>query len=228
MTLSHVEKALLARHSVRAFRPDPVPRADVERILRAARSAPSGANLQPGRFHALTGGPLADLKDALAQAIATDRPMVSEYSYFPKPMPAALKAKQRAAGYALYAALGIEKRDLAGRKAQFAANYRFFDAPVGLVVTIDPAMGKGCFMDLGLSLMAGLLAAEDMGYGTCGIGALANFADVVHDHLALDDTEMVVCGIALGRPDPEAPVNATRTERDPLDSYATLSGFTET
>lgn len=228
MSLSHVENALSARHSVRAFLPDPVPRADVERILRAARCAPSGANLQPGRFHALTGGPLRDLKDALARAIADDRPMVSEYSYFPKPMSAALKAKQRAAGYALYASLKIEKRDLAGRKAQFEANYRFFDAPVGIVVTIDPAMGKGCFMDLGLSLMAGLLTAEDLGYGTCGIGALANFADVVHGQMALDDDEMVVCGIALGHPDVSAPVNATRTERDCLESYASLRGFSET
>ncbi|WP_343504372.1 nitroreductase [Alloyangia pacifica] len=225
MSLSPAEELLFARRSARAFLKDPVPRADLERILRAARSAPSGANLQPGRFHALTGAPLADLSAALLGAIEEGRPQVAQYSYFPTPLPPALKAKQRAAGYALYAALGIARRDLAGRRDQFTRNYAFFDAPVGIVVTIEPEMGKGCFMDLGMALMALMVAAQGMGYATCGIGALANYADVAHAHLGLGDDEMVVCGMALGRADPEAPVNKVETARDTLETYASLRGF---
>ncbi|NDV98786.1 nitroreductase [Salipiger sp. PrR002] len=225
MSLSPAEQLLFARRSARAFLKDPVPRADLERILRAARSAPSGANLQPGRFHALTGAPLADLSAALLGAIDAGRPQVAQYSYFPQPMPAELKAKQRAAGYALYAALGIERRDLEGRRAQFTRNYGFFGAPVGIVVTIRPDMGKGCFMDLGMALMALMVAAQGMGYATCGIGALANHADVAHTHLELGDDELVVCGMALGRADPKAPANKVETARDPLDAFATLRGF---
>ncbi|MBU2963528.1 nitroreductase [Citreicella sp. C3M06] len=225
MSLSAAEALLFARRSVRGFLPDPVPRGDVERMLRAARTAPSGANLQPGRFHALTGAPLAKLSVALVDAASAGRAQVSQYSYFPQPMPPALKARQRAAGHALYAALGIERRDLPGRRAQFARNYGFFDAPVGIVVTIDPAMGKGCFMDLGLSLMALMIAAEGMGYASCGIGALANHADVAHAALGLGADEMVVCGLALGRADPDAPANSVRTERAPLEEFATLRGF---
>lgn len=227
MSHSGAEALLLGRRSVRAFRPDPVPGADVARILRAARSAPSGANLQPGRFHALTGAPLAGLSDALVAVAEAGRAPVSEYTYFPQPMPADLKAKQRAAGYALYTALGIGRRDIAGRKAQFVENYRFFSAPVGIVVTIRPDMGKGCFMDLGMALMALMLAAEGMGYATCGIGALANYADVVHGHLGLGAEEMVVCGMALGRADETAPVNSVGTDRDPLEAFATLRGFSD-
>ncbi|WP_234990500.1 nitroreductase [Aquimixticola soesokkakensis] len=213
------------RHSVRGFLRDPVPRADVVAILETARSAPSGANLQPGKFHALTGAPLAQLCACLTEAAAQNRAPVSQYSYFPDPMPGVLKARQRAAGFGLYQTLGIERRDLAGRRAQFAANYRFFDAPVGVVVTIDPAMGKGCFMDLGLALMALMMAAQARGFATCGIGALANYADLAHAHLALPEDEMVVCGLALGRADPQAAVNTLRTERAPLEAFATLSGF---
>jgi nitroreductase len=143
-------------------------------------------------------------------------------------MPADLKAKQRAAGFALYQALGIGRRDVAARRAQFTANYRFFGAPVGIVVTIHPGMGKGCFMDLGMALMGLMTGAEALGYATCGIGALANHGDVAHGQLGLGVEEMVVCGIALGRADPQAAVNTVRTERDPLDSYATFSGFDET
>ncbi|WP_330848824.1 nitroreductase family protein [Mangrovicoccus ximenensis] len=140
-------------------------------------------------------------------------------------MPAPLKQRQRDAGYALYQALGIERRDIAGRRGQFLRNYRFFDAPAGIVVTIDREMGAGCFMDLGMSLMALMLCAQDMGYGSCGIGALANYGRSVQRALELGDGEMVVCGIALGRPDPAAPVNRFRTARAPLEEYATFRGF---
>ncbi|SMX42424.1 nitroreductase [Actibacterium lipolyticum] len=227
MTPSSVENVLWQRKSVRAYLDTPLPQEDVARILRAARQAPSGANLQPGKFHALTGAPLSALKQALDGAITDGRETVAEYSYFPQPMPADLKAKQRAAGYALYQALGIERRDFAGRKAQFDRNYRFFDAPVGIVVTIHPDMGKGCYMDLGMALMALFLAAEDLGYATSGIGALAKYADVTHTALDLPKDELVVCGIALGVEDKDAPVNNFRTERDSLEGFATLRGFEE-
>lgn len=225
MSISPLEQLLASRRSVRKYHATPVPRADVARILTAARRAPSGANLQPGRFHVLSAAPLGGLKSALLDAVATGRPEVSQFSYFPDPMPTGLKAKQRAAGYALYSALGIERRDVAGRKAQFDQNYRFFDAPVGIVVTIRADMGKGCFMDLGMTLMALFLAAEDMGYGTSGIGALGNYGDLVHKVLDLPEDELVVCGIALGRPDSSAPVNSVRTERDPLEEFARFKGF---
>ena len=225
MTGAGVEQLLARRRSVRAYLPTPVPAAEVRAILTAARLAPSGANLQPGGFVALTGEPFATLKDALAQGIAQGRPKVSEYDYFPDPMPPHLKDRQRAAGYALYAALGIDRRDVAGRRAQFARNYAFFDAPVGIVVTIDRGMGKGCWMDLGMVLMALFLAAEARGLATTGIGALADYADLVHEVLGLPDDQLVVCGIALGHADPNAPVNAVRTGRAALADYADLRGF---
>lgn len=225
MNRSRLDHLLASRRSVRKYHATPVPKSDVARILEAARRAPSGANLQPGRFHALSGAPLERLKSALRDAVMTGRPHVSQVSYFPDPMPADLKAKQRAAGYALYSALGIERRDIEGRKAQFDQNYRFFDAPVGIVVTIRADMGKGCFMDLGMTLMALFMAAEDMGYGTSGIGALGNYGDHVHATLALPEEELVVCGIALGRADASAPVNDFRTERDALEVFARFEGF---
>lgn len=213
------------RRSIRAYRDLPVARALIEDICRLARMAPSGANLQPGRFHVLTGAPLRGLIADLDAAIAGGAPAVEEYSYFPDPMPPALKARRQAAGYALYRALGIDRRDVAGRRRQFRRNYAFFGAPVGVVVTIDRGMGKGCFMDLGMSLMALLLAAEDRGLGATGIGALANYGPEVHRILDLPAEEMVVCGIALGWPDSEAPENSVRTEREDLPAFASFRGF---
>ncbi len=213
------------RRSIRAYLDRPVTRAMVEDICRLARMAPSGANLQPGRFHALTGAPLADLVAGLGAAAARGLPETLEYSYFPDPMPPELKARQRAAGYALYQALGIGRRDVAERRRRFERNYAFFGAPVGVVVTIDRAMGKGCFMDLGMSLMGFLLAAEDRGLGATGIGALANYGAEAHRLLGLPEGEMVVCGVALGWPDPEAPENRFRTERAELGEFTSFRGF---
>ena len=218
-------EALDGRHSVRAYLDRAVTRAEVAAILRAARRAPSGANLQPGGFHALTGGPLADLTAALARAEAEDGPETPEFRWFPDPMPPELKDRQRRAGAALYAALGIARRDVAGRRAQWARNYAFFGAPVGLVVTIDRRMGEGAWLDLGMAVMAAMLAARGLGLGTTAIGALANHGRLVRDFLGLPGTETVVCGLALGHPDPDAPVNATRTERLDLPGFATFHGF---
>ncbi|MGQ7844380.1 nitroreductase [Granulosicoccus sp. 3-233] len=224
-TPNSVDEVLRRRYSVRGFLPDPVPRDTLAELLTLARLAPSGANLQPGSFHVLTGKALNELSQTLDDAITSGTPEVSEYSYFPDPMPAELKARQRAAGYALYEALGIGRRDTRARREQFRRNYRFFDAPVGIVVSIQRDMGKGCFMDLGMALMAFFLAAESRGLGATGIGALARHADVVHRALDLDASEMVVCGMAVGRPDPEQAVNRCRTERDPLDVYTRFLGF---
>ncbi|WP_106746020.1 nitroreductase [Yoonia maritima] len=222
---SDLTDLLRQRRSIRAFTQDPVDRHTVERLCTAARCAPSGANLQPGQFHVLTGTALTELKTRLGQAVADNTPIDLEYSYFPDVMQPELKDRQRKAGFALYEALGIARRDVTGRRDQFAKNYCFFDAPIGIVITINRDMGKGCFMDLGMAIMAFLLAAEDEGLGASGIGALANYGAIVHDHLELPQNEMVVCGIALGVPDMDANVNQFRTERLPLDAFTTFRGF---
>lgn len=223
--MSDLEALARARFSVRAFHPDPVPRAVVERLLRVARLAPSGGNLQPGRFLALSGEPLARLVAALEVAVSAGRPQVREFVYYPDPMPPHLKDRQREAGYALYEALGIDRRDHAARAAQFRHNYRFFGAPVGIVVTIERVMGPAGFMDLGMALQTLMLAAVEAGLATCGIGALSYHADVVRDCLGLPETELVVCGLALGHAEDEAPLNRFRTNRLPLEGFAEFRGF---
>lgn len=220
-----IDSLLRNRHSVRAFLPEGISQDTIAELLTLARCAPSGANLQPGRFHVLTGTALMQLVEKLEQAIDSGQPEVSRYSYFPETMSAELKQRQRAAGFALYESLGIGKRDTRARREQFRRNYRFFDAPVGMVVTIDGDMGKGCFMDLGMAVMSLFLAAEARGLSATGIGALANHADVVHGFLQLPESDLVVCGIALGKADPSHPVNGCRTQRLALDDYASFRGF---
>ncbi len=149
----------------------------MEEILTATRKAPI---CNPGIFFVLSDPALQAFCDELAPHVAAERPEQNEYGYLPKPMPPFLKDRQRAPGYALYNSLGIARRDIAGRRAQFASNYRFFDVPVGIIVSIRRDMGAGCYMDLGMSILALMLAAKSLDYASCGIGAFANYGRFVH------------------------------------------------
>lgn len=212
------------RRSVRGYLPTPVSPALLASLLVSARLAPSGANLQPGSFTQVKGDVRQALSDHLVRAWRAGEAEVEDYDYFPKPMPMTLRRRQVAAAQALYGALGVSREDRAGRDAQFERNFRFFDAPVALVVTLEHGFGSGGYMDLGMTLYGLMLAAQAQGLSTCAIGALASYPSLIRQHLGLDESSVVVCGIALGYADPQAPVNQTRTERCDLDAYFKVLG----
>ncbi len=157
--------------------------------------------------------PLEDDYEALARARHSVR------AFLPRPMPLQLRKRQVAAAQALYGALGVARGDGEGRALQFERNFRFFDAPVALVVTIERDFGAGGYMDLGMCLHGLMLAAQAQGLASCAIGALASYPQIVRAALGLPESEAVVCGLALGWEDAQAPVNRTRTEREPLARY---------
>lgn len=212
------------RRSVRAYLPTPVSEDLLGQIMTTARLAPSGANLQPGVFVAVRGAVRQQLSDDLAQAWREGRQETEDYDYFPKPMPHTLRRRQVAAAQALYGALGVARDDRAGRDAQFERNFRFFDAPVALIVTMPHDFGAGGYMDLGMALYGLMLAAQAKGLSTCAIGAMASYPSLIRQHLGLDADTKVVCGMALGYADPDAPVNQTQTTRCGLDDYFKVIG----
>lgn len=221
MTLSEDRFAYLSaqRSSVRAFQATPVADSVLHELLALARQAPSGANLQPGSFVAVRGDARQRLTEDLIQAWREGRQEPEDYDYFPRPMPLALKRRQVASAQALYGALEVARDDRQGRERQFERNFRFFDAPVALVVTIDRDFGSGGYMDLGMALYGFMLAAQSRGLASCAIGALASYPDLIRRSLGLDERCAIVCGLALGYADPQAPVNRTRTTRCALDEY---------
>lgn len=207
------------RRSVRAYLPQPVADDVLRDLLVLARRAPSGANLQPGSFVAVRGAARQRLSDELVLAWREGRQEVEDYDYFPRPLPMSLRRRQVAAAQALYGAIEVTRDDRAGRDLQFERNFRFFDAPVALVVTIDRSFGSGGYMDLGMSLYGLMLAAQARGLATCAIGAMASYPGVIRQHLALGEDTNIVCGLALGYADLQAPVNRTTTDRSRLDEY---------
>ena len=212
------------RRSVRAYLPTPVSDELLAEVIVAARLAPSGANLQPGIFVSLRGEVRQRLCADLSLAWREGCHETEDYDYFPKPMPMTLRRRQVAAAQALYGALGVARDDRAGRDAQFERNFRFFDAPVALIVAMPFDFGAGGYMDLGMTLYGLMLAAQAKGLSTCAIGALASYPSLIRRHVGLDADTKVVCGIALGYADPAAPVNHTQTTRCELDEYFKVLG----
>lgn len=212
------------RCSVRAYLPNTVSEDVLAEVMVAARLAPSGANLQPGIFISVRGELRQRLSADLSLAWREGHQEAEDYAYFPKPMPLILRRRQVAAAQALYGALGVARDDRAGRDAQFERNFRFFDAPVALIVAMPYNFGAGGYMDLGMTLYGLMLAAQAKGLSTCAIGALASYPSLIRQHLGLDTDTKVVCGMALGYADPDAPVNQTRTTRCELDEYFKVLG----
>ena len=212
------------RRSVRAYLPTPVADELLHEVLVQARLAPSGANLQPGAFVQVRGVVREALSADLVQAWQHGHAEAEDYSYFPQPMPHTLRRRQVAAAQAMYGALGVARDDRAGRDAQFARNFRFFDAPVALIVTIAHDMGSGCYMDLGMTLYGLMLAAQAKGLSTCAIGAMASYPNLIRGHLDLEASSHIVCGMALGYADTDAPVNQTQTTSCTLDEYFKVVG----
>lgn len=213
-----------ARRSVRAYASTPVSDAQLHEVLTQARLAPSGANLQPGALVQVRGEVRAALSADLVAAWQLGRTEAEDYSYFPQPMPHILRRRQVAAAQALYGALGVARDDRAGRDAQFERNFCFFDAPVALIVTMEHGFGSGGYMDLGMMLYGLMLAAQSQGLATCAIGAMASYPSLIRQHLGLNAGSHIVCGMALGYADPDAPVNQTQTTRCALDDYFKVIG----
>jgi nitroreductase len=212
------------RRSVRDYLPASVSDDLLAEVMVAARLAPSGANLQPGIFISVRGELRQRLCAGLSLAWREGHQEAEDYDYFPKPMPLILRRRQVAAAQALYGALGVARDDRAGRDAQFERNFRFFDAPVALIVAMPYNFGAGGYMDLGMTLYGLMLAAQAKGLSTCAIGALASYPSLIRQHLGLDADTKVVCGMALGYADPDAPVNQTHTTRCELDEYFKVLG----
>ncbi len=220
-----VDHAITSRRSVRAFLPTPVPRQTIEEILAVASRAPSGTNTQPWKVTVLTGRARQTLSEKIRAAY--DDPderarHTEEYAYYPTEWKSPYIDRRRKVGWDLYGLLGIGKTDKARMHAQHGRNYRFFDAPVGLIFTIDRHMQQGSWLDYGMFLEALMVAARARGLDTCPQAAFTQFHRIIAEHIGMPATDMVVCGMSLGHADPDAIENSLVTQRAPVAEFATF------
>lgn len=210
-----VDHVIASRKSIRAFLPKPVDREDVQAILEIAARAPSGTNTQPWKVYVLTGGLKQQLSDEILQAHNNPHNTYKEeYNYYPVQWLSPYLERRRKVGWDLYALLGLGRENKAGMHAQHGRNYTFFDAPVGMIFTIDRVMQQGSWLDYGMFLQSIMIAAKARGLDTCPQAAFTQYHKIIQKTLNLPDQEMVVCGMALGYADLSKIENTLVTERD--------------
>lgn len=217
-----VATAIRERRSIRAFLPTPVPRETIEAILALAARAPSGSNIQPWKVRVLIGEATRQLGQELCRRHESGDEGDWEYKYYPVTWREPYLARRRATGFGLYRLAGIAKGDVEAMRRQHRRNFVFFDAPVGFIFTIDRDMEQGSWLDYGMFLQSIMLAAKGFGLDTCPQAAFCQYHHVIGRFLCLPPSEMIVCGMALGFADPDAPENRLVTERIALDAFVTM------
>ena len=223
-----VDAAITSRMSVRSFTQQTVDREAIEQILQVASRAPSGTNCQPWKVYVLQGASRSTLveqvcatHDAIRANPALAAEYAEEYDYYPQRWASPYIDRRRENGWGLYGLLGIGKADKDKMHQQHQRNYHFFDAPVGLMFTIDRVMGRGSLVDYGAFLQNIMVAARGHGLHTCPQAAWNGFSKIILPHIGAGPDEMLVCGMALGYADETAVVNTFHTPRVPVQDFTT-------
>ncbi len=221
-----VDHAITSRMSARAFTQQAVSRELITEILQVASRAPSGTNTQPWKVYVLQGKSRDNLVDkvvAAHEAIRTNpevaKQYTEQYDYYPAQWVSPYIDRRRENGWSLYGLLGIGKGDKDRMHEQQQRNFKFFDAPVGLMFTIDPVMGRGSLFDYGMFVQNIMLAARARGLHTCPQAAWNGFHSIILPHIGGGEGEMMVCGMSLGYADESDKVNTLVTPRVPVEEF---------
>ncbi len=222
-----VDAAIESRFSARMFLPTPVPRETIADILRVASRAPSGTNTQPWHVYVVKGATrdrivteVCSAHDAIRANPALASEYRESYDYYPEEWVSPYIDRRRENGWGLYGLLGITKGDKDAMHAQHQRNFKFFDAPVGLFVTIDRVMGRGSLVDCGMFLQNIMIAARARRLHTCPQAAWNGFSKIILPIVGAGDEEMLVCGMSLGCADESALVNTFHTPRVGTELFA--------
>lgn len=224
-SLAAVDQTIVSRRSIRQFLPNPIPQQMVMEMLDVAARSPSGHNSQAWNVHVLTGNALRNLSELILAQVhdpamaANNRP---EFDSYPAQWISPYIERRRQVGKDMYTLLGIPRGDAVGMEAQLEKNYRFFDAPVGLIFTLQRIMVPGSVLDLGMFMQTVMLAARARGLDTCPQAAFAPFQRIISEQLSLAPDQVVICGMSLGYADHDAAVNKVVTHRAAASSFTTI------
>ena len=217
-----VTDAVNARRSVRGFLDTPVDPALIRRLVELAARAPSGGNLQPWHIDVLGGAPLETFKREMAEKLAAGHRERPAYDIYPLELDDPYAARRFAIGEAMYGHIGIPREDRAARRMWFARNFAFFGAPVALFCTVGRGMGPPQWSDLGMYLQTLMLLIVEAGLAACPQECWAMYPETVTRFLGTPPERMLFCGMAIGYEDRSEPANRLRSERAPLEQWASF------
>lgn len=211
-----LDEAIRRRRSVRGFLPDEVPEATLREVFELAQCAPSNCNVQPWAPHVVSGEALRQLRDAMVEAGMRDLPINPDFPADPK-FKGVHRERQVDAAQRLYGAMGVERRDLIGRKMAYVRNHACFDAPHAVFIFMNEDFGPREATDIGMYAQTLMLALTARGIASCAQGALSLFPDIVRAHLGAPSDQKLLFGVSFGYEDTSVKANAARVGRAHLD-----------
>tara|TARA_B110000211_G_scaffold66842_1_gene77215 strand:- start:39 stop:692 length:654 start_codon:yes stop_codon:yes gene_type:complete len=214
-----VSEAVESRQSIREYLEKPVDNNLIKEILEKSARAANGGNLQPWKICVIN---KESMKDFLKQQSEWTEPETSAYDIYPPKLKEPYRTSRYELGEQMYSLLGIEREDKEGRFMQVLRNFEFFGAPAAIFCFVDKQMGPPQWSDLGMFLQTFMLLAQEAGLDTCAQEAWSMKQESVSDFFKVDSETMVFCGMAIGYKDPDATINQLRSERRPIDDWATF------
>jgi nitroreductase len=222
----NVYEAIAKRKTVRAFKPDPVPRHLLEKILKAAIRAPSSSNAQPWDFVVVQGEKKEELSEILVRysrdkkKFSTDEPNKQPFKSIPSTYTDRM-ARHRENMGAEMEKYGVVVSDV----EMMEGSYRFYGAPVAVMLLIDKGLNTRYLLDVGAASMALHLACQEEGLATCSIGMLLNYELDVKEFLQIPPNKRLIVSIGIGYPDYDNPVTRPETYREDLSRVSSWIGF---
>jgi nitroreductase len=216
-----LEELLRERYSCRAFRPDPVPRPTIERILTTAQRTASWCNSQPWQVVIASGEAKERFRKEIYRAVSSRAPDDGDFP-FPREYRGVYLERRRESGFQLYNTLGIPRGDKVAYAKQALENFNFFGAPHVAIIHTDEALGVYGAIDCGAYVSNFMLATQALGLGAIAQAALAHQSGLIRRHFGLGDDRRVVCGISFGFPDRDHKINSYRTSRASLADTVTF------
>jgi nitroreductase len=208
-------KAIDSRRSIRAFKPDPVPREIIAKILNLVIKAPSAINLQPWEFFVVMGEEKERLSRKLIKSYREKQISCSPGNV--KPL-ADMFSKRGLASVELMTP-SLAKMGQEFNRFINEGSCNFYGAPTAIILSLDNAFSKARLVDVGIAVGYFVLIAQGLGLGTCTIGLINAYEDEIKEVLSIPENKDVVIGIALGYPNLDSPANEFKTPRDSLDSF---------
>ena len=218
----NIKQLIESRYSVRSFLDKDVGFKKVKSILDTANSAPSGGNIQPWKVYVLGKNSKNELVTQALNNYDTGVQEDIEYEIYPKPLAEEYKKRRSQCAADMYDALSIARDDIDTRLKQVRENFKFFGAPIGMIVTIDKSFAQNGWGHVGMFLQNLWLTAIDEGLGVCLQESWSIYPKTVKKVIDCPDNEIIWCGIAMGYPNNEDPINNYRTSRDSIDKCASF------
>ena len=221
-------EAIRTRRSIRGFKPDPVNRETLEKILEIACRTPSPMNSQPWEFFVVAGQVLEALKKKNAECLRSGVPAEPEHPIVGWPRDSVYRLRQVALAKQLFQLMDIQREDKEKRAWWWERGFLYFDAPAVIILAVDRSLSEtGPLFDIGAVMQTFCLAAMEFGLGTCIEDQGVQFPKVLREVVEIPDSKRIMMAIAVGYPDWDFPANRIRTNREPVEKITTWMGFEE-